>query len=77
MLAIAPVPTFLAATAWMLTFMYGGHRASKASLVAAAVLPALLMLHQPDAVWIALGLGLGVALRHRDNIHRLRTGHEI
>jgi glycerol-3-phosphate acyltransferase PlsY len=74
MLAIAPLATFLAATAWMLVFMYGGHKASKASLAAAAALPILLALTQPDAVWIALALGLGIALRHRENIHRLRSG---
>jgi len=75
MLALAPWATFLAAVIWILVVL-ATRKSSLGALVAVALLPVLTALFAPAATWVAVVLGLGVVLRHADNLRRLRAGTE-
>ena len=75
MLALAPLPTLLAASVWGLVLAIK-RRSSLAGLAAAVCLVPLTAWLQPDAAWVAFLLSAGILLRHSDNIRRLREGTE-
>lgn len=77
LVVLLPLPTLLAALAWIVTF-YASRYVSLASIVAALVLPAAAwVLGAPSAFSIlATVLGVFVILRHRSNIQRLFAGTE-
>ena len=76
-LGLAPLGIGLALPVFLLTVGLSGY-VSLGSLLAAAVTPmALIVLGYPLPTDLAAGLmGLGIAIRHRDNIRRMRFGTE-
>ncbi len=74
-LALAPLSALLVATAWGATVMFT-KRASLGALVGSVALPAVVGGLQPELLWVALLLGIGVLIRHRSNISRLIAGLE-
>jgi len=75
MLALAPLPTTLAAAVWV-GVVLATHKSSLGALVTVALLPILTLWLHPGTTWVALILGAGIVLRHRDNLARLRAGME-
>lgn len=73
MLAIAPLATLLAATAWMGGLMLF-KRSSKAAVVGAVAMIGFVLLVRPSALWIAGVLSMGVLFRHRSNMRTFRGG---
>jgi len=73
MLGLAPLCTVLVATAWGAAVLFT-KRASLGALVGVVALPSIVGGLQPDLLWVALLLALGVLLRHRSNISRLLAG---
>jgi len=76
MLALAPWPTLAAILVWV-GLRLGTGRASIASLAAAGVLVLAVAMGAGEVLWVALVLAVGVVIRHRDNIDRLRRGEEL
>lgn len=75
MLAIAPVPTLLAAMVWAL-LLGGTGRSSVASLVAAMALVGLCTWWAPHTVPGVVVLAIGIGITHISNIRRLMAGEE-
>lgn len=75
MLALAPIPTAIAAVAWGGTLAASG-RSSLSSLLAALVLVIACAFLAPAALPATLLLALGIALTHTPNIRRLMRGEE-
>lgn len=76
-LVLWPGALLTVAVAWTAVLLVS-RRAAVASLAAAAVLPAAVLVAGagPADVLVALALGVLVAVRHRDNLRRLRRGEE-
>jgi acyl phosphate:glycerol-3-phosphate acyltransferase len=76
-LALAPLAVLIGLAVWLALVITTGY-VSLASIVAAALLPALVYVFRgPDAVfWLALALGAFVIWAHRSNVGRLRRGEE-
>jgi glycerol-3-phosphate acyltransferase PlsY len=51
-------------------------RSSLGALVGAIALPSVVGGLHPELLWVSLLLGLGVLIRHRENISRLLAGIE-
>lgn len=75
MLGLAPVAALLVATAWGATAMFT-KRSSLGALVGAIALPSVVGGLHPELLWVSVLLGLGVLIRHRENISRLLAGTE-
>jgi len=75
LLAVAPVPTLVAAAIWGAVLAWFG-RASVAALVAAICLLCVALYWDPNVVPIVLLLACGVVLTHVANIGRLMRGQE-
>ena len=75
MLALAPVPTLLAAALWALVLATTG-RSSVGALTAAMGLIGLAWWLQPDVVPVVVLLAIGIGLTHLSNIRRLMQGQE-
>ena len=75
LLVLAPGPALAAVGVW-LALVALTRRASLGAAVAALVVPVGCWLTTPGAATWAIALGLGVLLRHRDNLARLRAGTE-
>lgn len=74
-LAIAPVPTLLAAGVWGLLLGTTG-RSSVASLVAAIALVGFCAWWAPETLWMVGLLAIGIGVTHLSNIRRLMAGEE-
>lgn len=75
MLAIAPMPTLVAAACWVVLLVVG-RRSSVASLGATVALVIAMGSLQPDALPFGVLLGLGVVWSHLPNLGRLVEGRE-
>jgi glycerol-3-phosphate acyltransferase PlsY len=75
MLALAPLPTVIAAAVWAALVAATG-RASVASLGAAAVLLAAVALFAPPALPAMVVLAAGLVVTHVPNLRRLAAGEE-
>lgn len=77
LVVLLPLPTLLAAVAWVLTFSISRY-VSLASIVAAVALPAAAWLLRAPTAFAVLAtvIGFFVILRHRSNIVRLLNGTE-
>lgn len=75
LLALSPWTALLALGLW-LAVVAVWRRASLGALVTAIALPLLMLWLAPPLWWAGLLLTLGVLLRHRDNIDRLRRNAE-
>jgi glycerol-3-phosphate acyltransferase PlsY len=75
-LALDPLTFVVLAGLWGLVFAVW-RKASLAALVAATVLPFLMMVLRPAMAWVGMVLAIGIVLRHRDNIRRLVGGREL
>jgi glycerol-3-phosphate acyltransferase PlsY len=77
-LAVSPVATLICVCFFALHVAMFGY-VSLASILAVAVFPALLLMmggYSPPVLIAAFAAAILIVLRHRGNIHRLRTGSE-
>jgi glycerol-3-phosphate acyltransferase PlsY len=75
MLALAPIPSLVAVGVWGGLLLVTG-RSSVAALGATLGVVVLAGVLQPQVVWVAALLAVGVAIRHVANIRRLMAGEE-
>ena len=77
LLALAPVAVLIGLTVWALIVFTTGY-VSLASIVAAALLPIVILLVQGTGAiwWLSLGLAAFVIFAHRANLKRLARGEE-
>jgi acyl phosphate:glycerol-3-phosphate acyltransferase len=77
LLALAPLGMAVAVPVFVLTVGVSRY-VSLGSLLSAAVTPVVLAVlgYPPTSTLVALVMGIGIAIRHRDNIRRIRFGTE-
>lgn len=71
MLALAPLPLVVVASAWVAVVLWT-RKSSLGALVSVLLLPLVVGLLVPEALWTAVILAGGVVWRHKPNIQRLR-----
>jgi glycerol-3-phosphate acyltransferase PlsY len=74
-LILAPWVLLACLVVWVVLVRLTG-KSSVGSLAAAVLMPTLIHLQQPELLWVAGVLTVGVILRHRGNISRLLSGSE-
>ena len=75
LLAIAPLPTAVAAAVWVVTLLVTG-RSSVAALVAVVGMLAATWFLAPTLLPLVIGLGVAIAVTHTPNLRRLWRGEE-
>ena len=75
LLALAPLPTGIAAGIWLLALVVTG-RASVAALFATACMLGLTWWLSPTLLPLVIGLGVAIAITHTPNLRRLWRGQE-